>query len=104
LVAVAQRTREIGLIKALGARRAELMRLFVAEAALLAGLGALFGLLLGQVAMALLAHLYPDFPLSAPFWAAPAAVLMALGAGVLFGWLPARKAAALDPIQALAGR
>jgi putative ABC transport system permease protein len=104
LVAVSQRTAEIGLLKALGASNTQVMRLFVTEAGLLAASGALCGLLSGEAVIFLVAHLYPDFPVAAPLWAVVTAVAVALIAGVLFGWLPARQAAQLDPVQALSGR
>lgn len=104
LVAVAQRTVEIGLLKALGAPRPVILRLFLTEAALLSLLGAAIGLAVGQAGTALLRHLYPALPFGAPLWAITAAVLVALGTGLVFGVLPARRAARLDPVQALARR
>jgi len=71
---------------------------------LLAALGALGGLLLSGVGLLLMRQLFPDFPLQPPLWAPLAAVAVALGCGLLFGVLPARRAARLDPVQALAGR
>ncbi len=104
LVSVAQRRHEIGLLKALGAPGATVRRLFLAEAALMAGLGAVGGVALGQIASAGLRGLYPQLPAVAPVWALLAAVGTALGAALLFAWLPARRAASLDAAQALARR
>jgi len=104
LVAVSQRVPEIGLLKALGSPGRLVARLFLIEALLLAALGALGGLLISGVGLLLMRQLFPDFPLQPPLWALLAAVAVALGCGLLFGVLPARRAARLDPVQALAGR
>lgn len=104
LVAVAQRTAEIGLLKALGAPRQQIIALFLTESAFLSMIGALLGLILGFAGNALLRQYYPDFPLQAPDWALWAAVMTAMGSGLVFGLLPARRAAALDPVLALSGQ
>ncbi|MBI5136938.1 MAG: ABC transporter permease [Nitrospirae bacterium] len=104
LVAVSHRTAEIGLLKAIGARPGVVLRLFLAEAALLSVLGAAGGLALGYGGVALIGALVPDFPVAAPAWAVAAALLVATGTGLLFGVWPARRAARLDPVQALARR
>lgn len=104
LVTVTQRTAEIGLLKALGAANKQLKWLFLSEAALLSLAGALSGFLLGQVLLWVLQWLYPDFPVFLPAWAIVAAFAVALGTGLLFGILPAMKAAKQDPIQALVKR
>jgi putative ABC transport system permease protein len=104
LVSVAQRTAEIGLLKALGADGPLLRRLFLVEAALLSLGGAGLGLLLGWLGVAVLQRAYPDFPFTAPWWAPVAAVLISLASGLGFGVLPASRAARLDPVQALARR
>jgi len=104
LVAVSQRTEEIGLMKALGSTRAQIIRLFLVEAAMLSILGALLGVLLGQSGVSLLRELYPIVDFRAPDWAVIAAVLMAIVAGLAFGIMPARRAADLNPVAALAGR
>ncbi|MBL1264758.1 ABC transporter permease [Methylomicrobium sp. RS1] len=104
LVSVTQRTAEIGLLKALGATRRQLHMLFLAEAALLSLAGAAVGALLGQLALAGLQLAYPKFPLALPPWAFLAALGVALLTGLTFGFLPARKAAKLNPIAALAKR
>jgi putative ABC transport system permease protein len=104
LVSVSQRTAEIGLLKALGARGGVVMGLFLAEAAVLSLTGAAVGLAGGYAAVAAIGHAYPDFPVRAPEWAAGAAVAVALLNGLLFGAWPARRAARLDPVAALARR
>jgi putative ABC transport system permease protein len=103
LVAVSQRTREIGLLKALGANRRQVTRLFLTEAVILAGLGAFAGTALGYIAIGVMNGLYPNLDFSPPVWALAGSFLVALGCGLVFGILPARRAARLDPIAALAG-
>jgi len=104
LVAVSQRTGEIGLLKALGAQRHQIISLFLAEAVLLSLIGATLGYFAGHGVIGLLHELYPIVDFRAPDWAVIAALLMALASGLLFGIMPARRAARLDPVQALAGR
>lgn len=104
LVAVSQRTAEIGLMKALGAASRQVQTLFLVESVLLAGAGAVSGLLLSSLGIALLGRLFPAFPVAAPGWAPFAAAGMAVGTGLVFGVLPARRAARLDPVSALTGR
>lgn len=104
LVSVTQRTAEIGLLKALGATRRQLLWLFLSEAAMLSLAGAVLGVLLGYMTLGVLQAMYPDFPMRLPVWALFAALLVSLGTGLLFGVLPARKAARLDPVAALAKR
>ena len=104
LVSVSQRTAEVGLLKALGARGRQITALFLAEAVLLSIAGALAGLVLGHAANVLIGRLYPALPVGAPGWAVALALLIALASGVVFGLMPARRAARLDPVVALAGR
>jgi putative ABC transport system permease protein len=104
LVAVSQRTEEIGLIKALGASRRQIIGLFLTEAAMLSLLGAVLGVLVGRTAIGILRAMYTTIDFAAPTWAVAMAVLIALGSGLVFGILPARRAADLDPVNALAGR
>ena len=101
LVSVSERTSEIGLLKALGAAPGSIMKIFLAEAALLSLLGGGLGLLAGYGGARLLAHLLPALPAQPPDWAVAAAIAVSLGAGITFGVLPARRAARLDPVAAL---
>jgi putative ABC transport system permease protein len=104
LIAVAQRTQEIGLMKALGAPQGEIRGLFFAEAALLSVVGSVVGWLLGEAGSAVISQIYPTLPVSAPWWAVLAAVGTALLTGILFSVWPARRAAQLDPVAALSRR
>ncbi|MNE61411.1 Macrolide export ATP-binding/permease protein MacB [compost metagenome] len=99
-IAVSQRTGEIGLLKALGATPAQVRLLFVGEAGLLALAGGLAGLALGELLL-WLARLLWDLPLAAPAWARAGALLLAFGVALLFAWLPASRAARLEPVAAL---
>ncbi len=102
LVAVSQRNAEIGLLKALGATPASIMQLFLVEAALLSLLGSLLGLLVGKGLTLALAQYAPQVPFGSPWWADLSALAVALVTGLLFGAMPARRAARLDPVMALA--
>jgi putative ABC transport system permease protein len=103
LVAVSQRTEEIGLIKAVGGTRRQIIGMFLTEAAMLSLLGAFLGLFVGQSAIGVLREVYPIVDFRAPDWAVMAAIVMAVGSGLIFGILPARRAADLDPVEALLG-
>ena len=102
LVSVTQRTAEIGLLKALGASQTQVQWLFLTEAILLSVVGAVIGVVLGQTALSALQIAYPNFPVSLPGWGLLSALAVSISTGLLFGVLPARKAASLDPITALA--
>jgi putative ABC transport system permease protein len=104
LIAVAQRTNEIGLLKALGASPRQIRMLFFAEAALLSGAGAIAGSIVGQLGSLVIRQLYPAVPAFAPVWSVVGALVLAVGTGIAFSVLPARRAAALDPALALARR
>jgi putative ABC transport system permease protein len=99
-IAVNQRTAEIGLLKALGARPGQVRLLFVGEAALLALAGGLAGLVLSELLLWLGRQLW-DIPLQTPAWARAGSLLLALLAALLFAWLPANQAARLEPLEAL---
>jgi putative ABC transport system permease protein len=104
LVAVSERTREIGLLRAVGVGRRQVLNLFLTEAALLSSAGGLLGLLVGWSAVRVMVRLFPALPASPPVWAVVTALSLSIGLGLLFGWLPARRAAGLDPVVALAGK
>ena len=104
LVSVSERTREIGLLKALGAGRRQILLAFLAEAMLLSSAGGVLGLLVGWLAVRLLVALYPALPATPPPWAVVAAFSLSVAVGALFGVLPARRATHLDPVAALSGR
>ena len=101
LVSVSQRTAEIGLLKALGAPRGEILRLFLVEATGLSLAGAAAGLVLAVLAEIAIVRIYPVLPMAMPLWAVVAALGTALVVGLVFGVLPARRAADLDPVAAL---
>lgn len=100
LVAVAERTREIGIRKALGARRRDIMRQFLVESASLSILGAALGISLG-IGMAKVVAAVSPLPARVAPWSIPMAVLLGAGVGIVAGLYPASRAARLDPIAAL---
>lgn len=104
LVAVAERRREVGLLKALGATTRQVLLVFLAEAVVLASLGGVLGLSAGWGAIVAFVQVYPTFPAAPPAWAVVAAMVVSVAVGVVFGVLPARHAARVDPVIALAGR
>ncbi|MDP3745346.1 MAG: ABC transporter permease [Methylotenera sp.] len=104
LVSVTQRTAEIGLLKALGATAATVRQLFMVEALLLSLAGGLLGTGLGYIGAAVMRQLYPVFPAYPPLWAVLAGLGTALASGLIFGVMPAKRAAQLDPLQALTKR
>ena len=104
LVAVSQRTKEIGLLRALGAKRQQIISLFLTEAVFLSFFGAVLGLGIGEIGSTLMSVTFPILDFTAPTWAMIAAVVIAVTSGLLFAILPARRAARLDPVLALAGR
>ncbi|GJL71072.1 MAG: ABC transporter permease [Nitrosomonas sp.] len=101
LVAISQRTPEIGLLKAIGADAADIRHLFFAEALWLSLAGTIIGFLFGQFGSLLLRLAYPQLPAWAPAWAIIAGVIVALITGILASLLPSSRAARLDPVQAL---
>lgn len=102
LVAVSQRTSEIGLLKSLGASAKAILNLILIEAILLSSLGAFTGLIIGHIGSWVIRYAFPVLPAYPPIWATLASIIVALVTGVLFSLLPARKAAQLDPVVALA--
>ena len=101
LMSVTERTHEIGVRKAIGARKGDVIRQFLIEAVVLTGLGGLAGVLVGVAAAAVLPLIFPSMPTSVPIWAVFAAVIMAMSVGLFFGMYPAVKASRLDPVEAL---
>ncbi|MGE4158240.1 MAG: ABC transporter permease [Planctomycetota bacterium] len=101
LVTVSERHAEVGLFKALGARKNQILNVFLTESALITCLGGAVGLLIGWGGVKALALYFPSFPLSAPWWAVVGSLLLSIAVGVVFGVYPAAKAARLDPVEAL---
>jgi len=102
LVAVSQRTAEVGLLKAVGAAPRQILAFFVAEAALLSLFGSLIGLVVGLAGSWLASRYFPSIDMRPPVWAIFAGVSVAIATGILFGIMPAQRAAKLDPVEALA--
>ncbi len=104
MISVSQRKAEIGLLKAIGSPRDQILRLFLSESAILSLIGSLLGVLLALFGTWISLRLYPNFPVTIPWWALSAAIGVGLITGLVFGVLPARKAAALEPVEALSRR
>jgi putative ABC transport system permease protein len=101
LVSVTERTREIGVRKAIGARRSDIVLQFLTEAVVLTGLGGLLGMTLGWSMSLACRIIFPSLPTSVPWWAAALGFVVSIGIGLFFGIWPANKAARLDPVVAL---
>jgi len=101
LVSVTERTKEIGVRKAVGARQFDIVVQFLTEAAALTFLGGLFGMLFGWAVSLAARIVFPSLPTSVPLWAAAAGIAVSVGVGLFFGIWPASKAARLDPVVAL---
>jgi putative ABC transport system permease protein len=99
-ISVTERTREIGVRKAIGARRREILVQFLIEAAVLTSVGGLLGVLIGS-AIGLAVNLVSGFPVSLPWWSFALGLGFSASIGIFFGMLPAWRASRLDPIEAL---
>jgi putative ABC transport system permease protein len=99
-ISVTERTREIGVRRALGARRREVLFQFLTEAAVLTSVGGLLGILLGS-GLGLAVHFLTGFPVSLPLWSFALGIGFSATVGIVFGMYPAIRAARLDPIEAL---
>ena len=100
MISVTERTREIGVRKALGARRREILWQFLIEAAFLTSAGGVLGIILGS-GIGLLVHWLTKFPISLPWWSFAIGIGFSASVGIFFGLFPAIKASRLDPIEAL---
>jgi putative ABC transport system permease protein len=101
LVSVTERTREIGVRKAIGARRSDIVVQFLTEAVVLTVMGGVIGLLFGWLISRAAGFIFPSLPTAVPLWAASLGVLVSVGVGLFFGIWPASRAARLDPVEAL---
>ena len=101
LVSVTERTAEIGVRKAIGARRRDITNQFLFEAMTLTFLGGVLGVLLAVAVSQIIILIFPSLPASIPLWAVITGLVVSAGIGLIFGVWPARKAARLDPIEAL---
>jgi len=101
LVSVTERTREIGVRKAIGARRSDITWQFLLEAMTLTGAGGVMGILAGYTVSFLIRSLVPSLPSTVPPWSVVAGFAVSVAIGLFFGLWPAVKASRLDPIVAL---
>ncbi|REJ78428.1 MAG: hypothetical protein DWQ47_02965 [Acidobacteria bacterium] len=100
LVSVTERTKEIGIRKAVGATRISIMSQFLIEAVVLTGIGGIIGLVIGEI-LSILINTYSPLPAFIPVWAILLGLIVSAGIGIIFGLYPAWKASSLDPIEAL---
>ena len=101
LMSVTERTHEIGVRKAIGAKRGDIIRQFLTEAVVLTGAGGVIGVILGMLGAAGISLIFTSLTTSVPLWAVISGVAVAMGVGLFFGMYPAVKAARLDPVEAL---
>jgi len=102
LVSVTERTREIGVRMAVGARHFDILSQFIIEAVLVCILGGVLGVALSLAASFVIPHLFPQFPMIFSLYSVVTAVAVSMIIGVVFGFVPARSASTLDPVEALA--
>lgn len=101
LVSVTERTKEIGIRKAIGARKSDIILQFLIEAVVLTGMGGLMGIVFGWMIALISRLVFTSIPASVPLWAAMLGIVVSAGTGLFFGIWPASKAARLDPVEAL---
>ena len=101
LVSVTERTQEIGIRKAIGAHRSDIIMQFLLEAAVLTCLGGLAGIVFGWLIALIARNVFKDLPAAVPLWAAVTGIVVSTAVGLFFGIWPAQKAARLDPVEAL---
>jgi putative ABC transport system permease protein len=101
LVSVTERTYEIGIRKALGARKFDILVQFLIEAAALTGIGGIIGIMFGWAISMVARLVFSSLPATVPGWAAATGIVVSVGVGLFFGIWPANKAARLDPVVAL---
>lgn len=101
LITINQRTSEIGLLKAIGAQDKQIRLIFLTEAGLLSLLGALLGVIIAVSLMYTIQHFLPQLPTAIPIWSVATSVILAVVTGLIFAYLPAKKAARLQPVEAL---
>lgn len=101
LVSVTERTKEIGVRKAIGARKSDIVLQFLMEAIVLTGLGGIVGVIFGWMIALISRLIFPSLPAAVPLWAAALGLIVSAGTGLFFGIWPANKAARLDPVDAL---
>jgi len=101
LVSVTERTKEIGVRKAIGARRSDIILQFLLEAVVLTAMGGFLGIVFGWIISLIARLIFTSLPASVPLWAAVLGIVVSAGTGLFFGIWPASKAARLDPVEAL---
>jgi putative ABC transport system permease protein len=101
VISVTERTREIGVRRAIGAQQADVRGQFLIEAAMLSGAGGAIGVLLAALLGGIASLLAPTFPAMPPLWAVASGLSTSIAVGIAAGYLPARQASRLDPVEAL---
>ncbi|MGH8272299.1 MAG: ABC transporter permease, partial [Gammaproteobacteria bacterium] len=101
LVSVTERTKEIGVRKAIGARRSDIILQFLLEAVVLTAMGGVLGIAFGWMISLIAGLVFSSLPTMVPLWAAVLGIVVSAGTGLFFGIWPASKAARLDPVEAL---